>query len=251
MTGTTLAAPLPAPVYAPEDTTAEDVSLPRIKVGEHNNDRVKSKSSDIEYGDIFTETSNEDPEPQVLARGGDEVGTVTTPPILFFVLAPVRISYSWNEQGTDEFVVAGLNDPRTIAQIEAFGSKGKDKWIPRKGYNLLVALPEVDQQLPYKLLLKGMSSQAYRHLDTELRKTGGERPFWEVPFHLTAKQAKKGTFDFNVWQVSRADITDKKLAGYIEIVTPLVNPAHDIARSASAIDATVATAVATDAPSID
>jgi len=251
MTGTDLAPSLPAPVYSPEDTTAEDISLPRIKVGEHNNDRVKSKSSDIEYGDIFTETSNDDSEPNVLARGGQGVGDVTDPPVLFFVLAPVRISYSWNEQGTDEFVVAGPNDPRTIAQIEAFGSKGKDKWIPRKGYNYLVCLPDVETQVPFKLLLKGMSSQAARHLETELRKAGQGGPFWEVPFYLTAKQAKKGTYDFNVWQVARADITDKQLSEYVPVVQELVSPAHDIARSASAIDATDATAVATDAPSID
>lgn len=256
MTGTELATPLPAPVYAPEDTTAEDISLPRIKVGETQSDRVGSKKDPVEYGDIFTETSNDDPEPVVLAKGGDGVGTVTDPPILFFVLAPVRISYSWNDKDSNEFIVAGPNDARTKAQIDAFGSKGKDKWIPRKGYNLLVSLPEYPdestaQQVPFKLLLKGMSSQAYRHLDTELRKAGQERPFWEVPFYLTAKQAKKDTYNFNVWQVARADVPDKDLAKYIALVEKLVTPAHDIARSAAAIDSTEATAVATDAPSID
>lgn len=249
---TDLVAPLPAPVYAPEETTAEDISLPRIKVGESQSDRVQDGDDPVEYGDIFTETSNDDSEPNVLAKGGKSVGDITKPDILFFVLAPVRISYSWNDKDTEEFIVAGPKDPRTIAQIEAFGSKGKDKWIPRKGYNLLVALPDVDDKLPFKLLLKGMSSSAYRHLDTELRKVGSERPFWEVPFHLTAKKSKKGTYNYNVWQAKRADISDAKLKKAIEKVVPLVQPAHDIARSASAIDASSeAVVVATDAPSID
>lgn len=248
---TDLAVPLPAPVYSPSETTAEDISLPRIKVGESQSDRVQDGDDPVEYGDIFTETSNDDSEPQVLAKAGKSVGDITKPDVLFFVLAPVRISYSWNDKESNEFVVAGPNDPRTIAQIEAFGSKGKDKWIPRKGYNLLVSVPEADEKLPFKLLLKGMSSAAYRHLDTELRKAGGERPFWEVPFFLTAKKAKKDTYNFNVWQVRRADITDAKLKKYIAIVEPLVTPAHDIARSASAIDTSDAVVVATDAPSID
>lgn len=245
---TELAAPLPSPVYAPEETTAEDISLPRIKVA-HTGDRVKSKSSPVEYGDIISETSSDDPQPVILAKGGDGIDTVTSPPILFFLLAPVRISFSWNDKDTDEFVVAGPHDARTQAQIEAFGSKGKDKWIPRKGYNLLLALPTFDEKLPYKLLLKGMSSSAYRHLDTEVRKA--DQPFWEVPFHLTAKQSKRGTYEFNVFQVARADVKDADLAGYIEKVVPLVTPAHDIYRSASAIDGTDAVVVATDAPSID
>lgn len=245
---------LPSPVYAPEDTTAEDIALPRIKVGETQSERVKSKSDPVGYGDIFTETSGDDPHPTVLAEGGDGVGTVTKPPILFFVLAPTRISFSWNDKDTNEFIVCQAGDPRVKAQIDAFGAKGSDKWIPRKGYNMLVALPEFPDEntaskIPFKLLLKGMSSSAYRHLDTELRKTEG--PYWEVPFNLTAKQATKGTYSFNVFQVARADVKDADLKKYIELVVPLVNPACDIARSASVYDEKPAQAVATDAPSID
>jgi len=257
MTSTELAPSLPNPVYAPEETTAEDISLPRIKVGENQSDRVGNKKDPVFYGDIFTETSNDDPSPTVLAKGGDGVGDVTDPPILFYMLAPVRISYSWNDKDSNEFVVAGSKDPRTIAQLEAFGHKGSDKWIPRKGYNLLVALPEFPdestaRQVPFKLLLKGMSSQAYRHLDTELRKSGADAGgYWNIPFHLTAKQSKKGTYNFNVWQVARADIPDKLAAEYRPLVEGLVGPACDIALSASAIDSTSAPAVATDAPSID
>ena len=90
MTSTELAPSLPNPVYAPEETTAEDISLPRIKVGENQSDRVGNKKDPVFYGDIFTETSNDDPSPTVLAKGGDGVGDVTDPPILFYMVTATR-----------------------------------------------------------------------------------------------------------------------------------------------------------------
>lgn len=248
MTGTDVATlpELPNAAYAPQDTDASDIIIPALKMGEKN-----SKAEGVEWGELY------------LMHGDDDVTRLAPPvaigeltePVLFYVLAPVRISYSWNDKDTDEFYVRPPGHPDLERQIAEHGSKGKGKHIPRKGYNYLLGVPgwEDDAIKPVKLLLKGKSAVQGRFLETELRKASTSGPYQAVPFNIQAKRVSDNNYQYCVAVVTRAEVPAVDNAKNVDrIVRPLFQAAELLSASGKATETAEAVATeVTDAPPID
>lgn len=166
---------LPAPVYtpAPLDLGSDDIALPRIYIGQHMSSLVQEGL--VKFGDVFSATGKDDTQPEVLWSLKS-----TKPGPLFHVLSVTRRkSASVNgELETFEF-----NDPDAPA----------DAWTT---YNYLVVLPEVDQDVPYKLLLTKTGAPAAKALNTILKRNEVRVPPHALAFRLTsvAKENAKGKF---------------------------------------------------------
>ena len=63
-------------------------------------------------------------------------------------------------------------------------------------YNYTVVLPEIDPDMPYKLLLSRTKAPAAKQMNLTIKKNVGKAPAWHFPFSMTiAKRSNpKGTF---------------------------------------------------------
>lgn len=166
---------LPAVAYqpAPLDIGSEDVALPRLYIGQHMSGHVQEGS--VKFGDVFSATGKDDSSPEVLwSLKSDKPGP------LFHVLSITR-KKSASVNG--ELETYAYNDPDAPA----------DAWTT---YNYLVVLPEVDQDVPYKLLLTKTGAPAAKALNTILKRNEGRIPAYALAFRLTsvAKENAKGKF---------------------------------------------------------
>lgn len=161
---------LPALASTPAlEITAEDVALPRLKIGQFMSELVQEGT--VGAGDLFTTLGADDPDPTVLDSDDG---------VLFHVLSMHR-GKSVSEGG--ELYTYDYNDPDAPA----------DAWVT---YNYVVVLPEVDTTIPYKWLLTRTGRPAAQQINLVLTRTAAAGPPWEQAFRVSTsqKENKKGKY---------------------------------------------------------
>jgi hypothetical protein len=155
-------AQVPALVQTPAlEIGAGDVALPRLYIGQSMSEPVQDGA--VEVGQLFTALGQDDPEPQVVSDKGEDADGV-----LVHVLGMTR-KKSLSKDG--ELELYDYDDPN--APPEA--------WVT---YNYVVALPEVDPDLPFKLLYTRSATSAAKWINAFRIKTAfrsNEKGRWYVP----------------------------------------------------------------------
>jgi len=186
---------VPALAPTPATTiTAADIVVPRLYVGNALSAAVKqSKLTGVSYGDVYLAENADDPDPQVLwSLGSDEPG------VLFHVLA-LRKGLSYSAGGDDDL------------QTWEFGSPDAhpDAWTT---YQYHVILPEIDVDMPAKLLLTKSGKPTAQKINTVLARQSGVAPMYSCAFRLTSAERKKGRNEWAIFQASSVTADKKHVA---------------------------------------
>lgn len=188
---------LPALVSTPAlDIGPQDIALPRLYVGHHLNQAVKDRL--VTAGSLFTGVGADDPDAREVSNGED--------PVRVHVLA-MRKGKSVSRPGEDLETYA-YDDP----------DAPPDAYVT---YNYVVALPQVDSDLPYKFLLKRTGTTAAKKINLVLAQTAGEGPAWEQAFDVKTDQRENTNGEYWVPIVShveavKADVeTSAALAAFV------------------------------------
>lgn len=184
--------------------TAEDVALPAIKIGQFMSKHVQRQ--EVKAGQIFASTGQDDPDPQVLWSPGDKEG------VLFHVLT-LRKGKSLSEGG--ELVLWDFDDPDAPPEASVT-------------YNYTVACPDIDVDVPFKLLLTRTGTPAARNINTILKKNQNTGPAWDVAFRLTAAERENAKGKFFVARVGQAEVTKEsiKVAEQLGLLMSAVSIEH-------------------------
>jgi hypothetical protein len=167
-----------------------DVALPRIKLGQPNASIVQDGL--VPAHSIYAVTGSDDPEPVVLHELGasDEV--------LFHVLA-MRKSWSLSQDG--ELQTWAWDDP----------TRDKDAWVV---YNFVLALPEHDADVPYKMLFTRTGTPAAKQINTVLARNAGRGPSFMTAFKIKTDKREKQLGNSTVrWTVPRVRSVDATQEG--------------------------------------
>lgn len=173
------------------EISADDVVLPRIKIGQFMSGPVKTRL--VEAGQIYATVGQDDPDPIVL---GDE--------ITFYVLA-IRKGKSFSEDGS-ELQRYDFDDPDAPAGA----------WVT---YDYTVAVPEVDAGTPFKLLLTKTGMPAARQLNTILLRASV--PQYSLSFRMATKQRENKKGQFWIPQISLVETDQSQLGPVIDLVKQL------------------------------
>jgi len=153
------------------EITAEDVALPRMKIGQFMTGLVQEGV--VPAGAFFTTLGAEDPDPVIVDQDENDG-------VLVHVMSMSR-GKSVSEGG--ELITFDYNDPDAPA----------DAWVT---YNYVVVLPEVDTDFPVKWLLTRTGRPAAQQLNLVLAKNSAAGPPWSQAFRVTTveRENKKGKY---------------------------------------------------------
>ena len=172
------------PALAPTPATtisAEDIIIPRLYVGNPLSKAVKHKRAS--YGDLYLAAGPDDPEAQVVYEAGSDA-----PGVLVHVLHLLKRK-SWAPKG-EQPISWDFDDPEAH----------EDAWIT---YNYTLFLPEIDPDMPVKLLLTKSGRTTARRINTVLGRGAG--PLWGSAFRLTSAEQK--STDHEWMTVEAAQVT--------------------------------------------
>lgn len=158
--------------------TAEDIALPRIYLGQFMSQAVQDGL--VKAGQIFSATGADDPDPTILwSSDGKGVFKDGVP---IYVLT-IKKGKSWTAGPGEELQLFDYDDPAAPA----------DAWVT---YDYVVSIPEVDDQVPFKLLLTRTGKPAALQINTVLLKNATAGPSWNTKFVLTtaARENNKGKY---------------------------------------------------------
>jgi hypothetical protein len=183
---------------------SEDVALPRLYIGQYMSDHVQEER--VKAGAIFTALGKDDPDPQVLWEPGTEEG------VRFHVLA-LRKGKSISADG--QLLLYAFDDPDAPA----------DAWVT---YNYVIALPRVDQDVPYKWLLTRTGRPAAQQINLVIKKNEARGPAHENAFEVVTspRENAKGKFFVPRIRPVEAEKEDVELA--TQFATMLAPDAADI-----------------------
>lgn len=175
-------------LYRPQSVSADldgtDIVKPKLKIGQYMSPQVQEGL--VKAGSIFTHLTEDDAE-TIIEAGPEGVQAMG---LEFYVLG-VRKGKSISEDG--ELRTFAFNDPNAP----------EDAWIT---YTYTLAIPTVDSELPYQLLLTRTSIPAARQLNLLLKKYeaqgGGGLPAFVLKTKLRQNTEKK--YKWFVAQVSTA-----------------------------------------------
>lgn len=190
-TGTEVAerpAAVPALAHTPaSEITADDVALPRLYIGQYMSEHVQEGR--VEAGCLFTALGQDDADPQTVWSEGDD-GLVVH-------LLDLRKGKSISEGG--ELVLFDYNDP----------DAPPDAWVT---YNYAIALPEVDDQFPFKWLLTRTAKPAAQQMNTVLTKNAAKGPAYELAFEVTTVKRENDKGKYFVPRVRHVDAKEENVA---------------------------------------
>jgi len=179
---------LPALTHTPAmEITAEDVALPRMKVGQYMTEQVKQQS--VQFGDLFVSLGEDDPDPIILASLDDEKGAIV------HVLDMYK-GKSLSEGG--ELTLYDYDDP--AAPPEA--------WVT---YNYTVAVPEADDYLPCKWMLTRTGRTTAQQINTILKKNEAAGPAYVNAFEVTTLKRENAKGEFAVPRVRLVEADPKNV----------------------------------------
>jgi hypothetical protein len=207
---TTVSSNLPAVInHSPLDIGAEDIALPRLKIGQFMSGVVQD--GDVKAGAIFSSTGEDDAE--VLYNHGDKQG------VLIHVLAMTR-GKSVSEGG--ELFTYAYNDPEAPAEA----------WVT---YNYVVCLPEVDTELPFKWLLTRTGAPAAKQINTVLRRNAALPPYG-LAFRVETKQKENQKGKFFVPRVTPVDASAPHVEAAAKLASMIAGSAIDQSAPSGATD---------------
>lgn len=165
------------PDLAPTPATsisAEDIAIPRIYIGQALSTAVQEGL--MKTGQLFYGNSAEDPDPQLLDQP-------TRIHVLHF-----RKAKSWSPGPGMPLETWDFDDPSQNEQAYTT-------------YNYTLCLPEIDTEMPFKLLLARSSAPAARSINTVLMRNASQGPAWVNAFDLTTAERKKENARYAIAQV--------------------------------------------------
>lgn len=192
---------VPTPALDP-NLGADDIAIPRLYIGNFMSEAVKSRL--VEFGDVYLALGKDDKDPQVLWTPGSKDNGV-----LFHVL-DLRLGKSWQDGGRLETTT--YDDP----------AAPDDAWTT---YNYTLFLPDVDPDMPAKLLLTKSGKSQARKINTILMRNAAAGPPWNHAFRLTSERKENDKGEFAVAQVASAqpDPAHVRQAGELyELVAPSI-----------------------------
>lgn len=149
-----------AGLYSPDSTIDHnDVALSKLYIGQFMTSAVQENN--VKAGDVFTATGPDDPDPHALKQ-----------PVRFHVLG-LRKGKSLAVDG--DLQTWAFSDPHAPA----------DAWTT---YSYFVALPEEDEDFPYRWLLTRTGTPAAKQINLAILKHEGRGPSYEIAFELTTTQ---------------------------------------------------------------
>ena len=167
---------------------AEDVALPRLKIGQFMSDLVQEGT--VNAGALFVSLGSDDPDPVSLYETGDEEGLIVH-------ILSMRKGKSVSEGG--ELVLFDFNDP----------DAPPDAWTT---YNYVVAIPEHDEDVPNKWLLTRTGRPAAQQMNMVLAKASGKTPPHEIAFEVKTVQRENKKGKFYVPRVRQVEATEANVA---------------------------------------
>lgn len=213
---------------------ASDIRLPKLKIGQFSTNQVQDQL--VKAGDIFSHLTAEDA--TLLREAKPKVGVED--PLEFFVLG-IRKGWSMKDENDDLQSYAD-DDARVPALMENPDPKKR----PWRTYSYTVAVPSVDEELPYTLLFTRSSIPAARTINLFVKRYESQGPGYEVPFMLRTKYRENGE---NRWYVAAveqaqepANAKDRKAReSTIQVVSDLAMiaaaaPAPSVSRSVAVDD---------------
>lgn len=172
---TTAPAGVPDLVSTPATSIgAEDIVVPRIYIGQFMSEAVQQQL--VKMGDLFYAASSDDPDPQVLDQ-----------PVRFHVLH-LRKTKSFSPAPGAPLELYDYDDPNAPEKA----------WVV---YNYTFCLPEVDTDMPFKMLLTRTGRPAAQKINTALLRNATAGPAWVNAFELSTAERKNEKGKFAVAQV--------------------------------------------------
>lgn len=197
-----------------------DVVLPRLKLGQPNASIVQD--GDVPAHSLYAVTGQDDPDPVILYELGGEEG------VLVHVLA-MRKGWSLSEDG--ELQTWAFDDP----------NRHLDAWVT---YHYVLALPEHDPDVPYKMLFTKTGAPAAKQINTVLQRRSASGPSFMTAFRITTDKREKQLGNSTVrWTVPRVRSVDATQEG-VDVSAALYS------QIAASIDSIGSTPVKSDEPAI-
>ena len=191
------APPVPALAPTPATTiTAEDIVIPRLYVANQMSKAVKKKLAS--FGDIYIAQGADDPDAQVLWESGS-----SEPGVLIHVLHVLKRK-SYTPGGSAPLQMWDFEDP----------TAHPDAWTT---YNYTLFLPEVDPDMPVKLLLTKSGRSTAQRINTVLARNA-PNPLHASAFRLTSAERTKDDNEWAVFQASSVTPDPKHVAQAGELV---------------------------------
>lgn len=191
--GSTELAPLYSRPQASADLDASDIQLPKLKIGQSMTPQVQEGL--VHLGDLFTHTTADDAD--VVRVAPDKDGVPLSDGLEFYVLG---VRKGWSLQADGELTTWAFDDP----------SRPEKAY---KTYTYTVAIPEVDEQLPFNLLLTKTSAPAAKQINLLLKRYATDGDDSQLALVLGSKKkvdSAKG-YSWFVAQVTTApEPTDAK-----------------------------------------
>lgn len=171
---------VPALIRTPAlEIDAEDVTLPKLKLGQYTADAVKAQL--VKPGSLYTTTGPDDPEPVILlAPEGKSKDTQGQDGVVFYVLGMTK-HWFLSEEGSADFETWDFNDP----------NRPENAWLT---FVYTIAIPAVDEAVPFVYVMTKSAKPSAKQINTALVKSG--RPPWHTAFVLTTKHKQKNN---NEW----------------------------------------------------
>lgn len=183
------------------EITADDVALPRLKIGQAMSNIVQEADSPVGLGDIFTSLGEDDPDAQVVYEVGADEG------LLVHVLSMTR-GKSVSEGG--ELIIFDYNDPDAPA----------DAWVT---YNYVVVLPEHDVTIPFKWLLTRTGRPAAQQMNMVLARNSASGPPYEQAFRVTTAQRENKKGKYYVPRVRHVEADAEHVAA-CKVLSDMISP---------------------------
>lgn len=203
MTGSDVAAHESGSVPALNNTPAieinstDDIAVPQVKLGQYMSEFVQN--GDAPAGSIFTITGSDDPAPNILWEQGADDKPV------FYVLG-MRKGKSVSDGG--ELELFDFNDPAAPPSA----------WVT---YKYTIAIPAIDDELPFTILLTRTGKAAAQQINTVLAKNATTGPAWQTAFSIDCVERKNNKGKFFVPRIRVVD-TDKDAVGVAANLAGLV-----------------------------
>lgn len=179
------------PALAPTPATtidAGDIAIPRLYVANYMSEAFKHKL--VEFGDVFKALGPDDTEPETLwSLGSDDPG------VLIHVLH-LRKAKSWSESNGAPLQLYDFDDPSAPA----------DAWTT---YTYTLFLPEVDPDMPARMLLTKSGKPTAQKINTVLMRNAAAGPSWATAFRLTSVKRQNQKGEFAIAQVALAQADPK------------------------------------------
>lgn len=176
--------------------TAADLAVPRLYVA--NSLSQARQSGLVNEGDIYLALSADDDEPEILYEAGSDASGVLVHVLDMFKGLSVRAD--------GEVTSYAFDDPNAPADADTT-------------YNYTVFLPEVDNELPAKMLLSRSGSGTARKINTVLLRSARDLP--ETAFRLTSTKRQKDRHTWHVISAATVDADEKHVARARELAAAL------------------------------